>query len=72
MLLLCKNILDGGICIKLIFDKEYRTEFPKEKQYLESVGIRYKFVKEENGITVYKYTKSQELFLALASFYAQN
>jgi hypothetical protein len=40
-------------------------------KYLESVGIRYKFVKEVNGITTYKYQKSQELFLALASFYAQ-
>jgi hypothetical protein len=59
----------GGINIKLIFDKEYRTEFPKEMKYLESVGIRYKFVKEENGITVYKYEKTPELFYNLWIFY---
>lgn len=60
------------IYIKLIFDKEYPSQFPKEMKYLESVGIKYNFVKEINGITTYKYTKSQKLFLALASFYAQN
>jgi len=62
----------GGIYIKLTFDKEYPTQFPKEMKYLESVGIRYKFVKDVKGITTYKYEKSQELFLALASFYAKN
>ena len=66
------RIVDGGIGIRLIFDKEYSTQYPKEMKYLESVGIRYRFVKEVKGITTYKYAKSQELFLALASFYAQN
>jgi hypothetical protein len=61
----------GGVSIKLIFDKEYSSQYPKEMKYLESVGIRYDFVKDINGITTYKYKKSQELFLALASFYAQ-
>ena len=60
----------GGIDIKLIFDKEYRTEYPEEMKYLKTVGIRYDFVKEINGKTTYKYKKSRELFLALASFYA--
>jgi hypothetical protein len=58
--------------IKLVFDKEYKTQYPKEMKYLKTVGIMYKFVKEENGITTYKYKKSQELFLALAYFYTQN
>lgn len=41
-------------------------------KYLESVGIRYKFVKEINGITTYKYEKNPELFYNLWIFYAQN
>jgi hypothetical protein len=40
-----------------------------EMKYLESVGIRYKFVKEENGKTVYKYEKTPELFYNLWTFY---
>jgi len=64
--------MDGGVGVKLIFDKEYSTQYPKEMKYLESVGIRYKFVKEINGITTYKYEKTPELFKALWLFYAQN
>jgi hypothetical protein len=59
------------IDIKLIFDKEYSTQFPKEMNYLKSVGIRYNFVKEIDGITTYKYTKTPELFKALWIFYGQ-
>jgi hypothetical protein len=64
--------LIGGIYIKLIFDKEYSSQYPKEMKYLESVGIKYNFVKEVKGITTYKYKKNRELFLALASFYTEN
>ena len=54
------------------FDKEYSTQYPKEMKYLENVGIRYSFVKEINGITTYKYSKTPELFKALEFFYTDN
>ena len=54
---------------KLKFDKEYATQYPKEMKYLESLGIRYTFVKEIDGITTYKYSKTSKLFKALESFY---
>ena len=54
---------------KIRFDKEYSTQWNKEKDYLESKNIMYSFVKEINGISTYKYTKNSELFKALGSFY---
>lgn len=54
------------------FDKEYSTQFVPEMKYLLSKGIKYSFVKEINGITTYKYTKTPELFIALVSFYEEN
>ena len=54
------------------FDYEYATQYPKEMKYLESIGIRYIFVKELNKVTTYKYTKTPELFKALEFFYTQN
>ena len=42
------------------FDKEYRTQYVPEMKYLKALGIYYTFVKEENGITTYKYTKTPE------------
>lgn len=54
------------------FDKEYSTQFVPEMKYLLSKGIKYSFVKEINGITTYKYTKTPELFTALVSFYEEN
>lgn len=56
---------------KKIFDKEYASQYPKEMKYLESVGIKYDFVKEIDGITTYKYKKTPELFKALWIFYVQ-
>jgi len=53
------------------FDKEYSTQWNEERDYLKSIGIMYTFVKEINGISTYKYTKSSELFNALGIFYAQ-
>lgn len=52
------------------FDKEYRTQYVAEMKYLKTLGIYYTFVKEENGITTYKYTKTPDLFKALTSFYS--
>lgn len=51
------------------FDKEYSTQWNLERDYLESKGIKYTFVKEINGISTYKYKKTSELFKALESFY---
>jgi hypothetical protein len=51
------------------FDKEYKTQYTKEVQYLKSVGINYVFVKNENDVDTYKYKKTSELFNALAIFY---
>ena len=53
------------------FDKEYITQYVPEMKYLQSKGIDYSFVKEVNGITTYKYTKTSDLFKALVSFYME-
>ena len=53
------------------FDKEYSTQWNNERDYLESVGIKYVFVKEINGISTYKYKKNSRLFKALSSFYSR-
>lgn len=54
---------------KKIWDKEYSTQYTSEMKYLQSKGISYSFVKEINGVTTYKYTKTSELFEALMNFY---
>ena len=53
------------------FDKEYSTQYVKEMKYLQKNGIKYSFVKQINGITTYKYTKSPMLFRALEIFYSK-
>lgn len=53
------------------YDKEYSTQFLKEVEFLSSRGIRYAFVKSNDGISTYKYEKTQDLFEALAFFYEQ-
>ena len=52
------------------FDKEYSTQYTPEMKYLSDKGIRYTFVKDVNGVTTYKYTKTPELFKALMAFYS--
>lgn len=54
------------------FDKEYFTQFTPEKIFLLKHGIFPSFLKNINGVTTYKYTKTPELFQLLAIFYAQN
>ena len=54
------------------FDKEYRTQYSPEKDYLLSVGIRPTFVKVDNEVTTYKYKKTPELFHYLEIFYTKN
>lgn len=51
------------------FDKEYRTEYLDEVKFLNTRGIRYTYVKDEDGISVYKYEKTIDLFEALVEFY---
>lgn len=56
---------------KTKFDKEYQTQYMQEVKFLEQHGIRYVFVKEINGISTFKYTKTEQLFKLLSLFYIQ-
>ena len=53
------------------FDIEYRTEWRDEVDFLMERGIYYTIRKKEGEyqIPVYKYTKTADLFIALADFY---
>ena len=55
------------------FDREYNTQWRKEMEFLRAKGIEYAFAKRvgEYKIPTYKYTKTPQLFLALAEFYNQ-
>jgi hypothetical protein len=55
--------------MKVKFDKEYSTQWNEERDYLQQQGINYTFVKEINGISTYKYTKTSRLFEVLKEFY---
>lgn len=57
---------------KKLFDSEYSTQWRDEVDFLKSKGIDYAFVKRNNNIATYKYTKTPELFYNLAYFYAKN
>lgn len=59
------------LIIESKFDKEYSTQWLQEVEYLSARGVRYSFVKKINGINTYKYTKTIELFRALAEFYEE-
>ena len=53
------------------YDKEYATSFYDEVLYLRKHGIRYKWVyKNEYGISVWKYHKDNNLWLALTDMYS--
>lgn len=58
---------------KYVFDKEYSTQWRREVKFLEDKGINYTFAKKHYKYPIirYKYTKTPELFLALAEFYHQ-
>lgn len=58
---------------KYIYDKEYATQWTREVKFLEDKGINYVYAKKNDKypVTKYKYTKTPELFLALAEFYNQ-
>lgn len=53
---------------KLVFEKEYSTTWMQEVKWLDDHGIRYSFVKEVDGKTVYKYKKTVALFASIADF----
>jgi len=50
------------------FLKEYSCIDVKEKVFLLNKGIRYNFVKIVDKVTVWKYPKTTELFIALAEY----
>lgn len=55
--------------MKKLIDREYPCTWMTEQAYLADHGIRYTFVKEENGVTVYKYKKTKKLFQTLSRLY---
>ena len=54
---------------KVKYDKEYRTQYLPEVDFLKSKGIYPTFIKTEYGVENYKYTKNKKLFMALIEFY---
>ena len=65
--------LIGGIEIETNkkFDKEYSCTWSLEQLFLKENGINYTFVKPIEGITTWKYTKTEELFTVLSQFYSK-
>ena len=55
--------------IKIKVDREYGSTWFEEVDFLMKHGIRYTFVKEVDQVTVWKFKKNENLFLALAEFY---
>lgn len=55
------------------FDMEYSTQTRKEMEYLKSCGFNPVYTKRsgEYRIPTYKYTKTPELFKAVADYYEQ-
>ena len=50
-------------------DKEYQTMYLREKDFLKSKGINHTFSKWVDGVKIYKFEKTEELFTTLAEFY---
>ena len=55
------------------FDSEYATQFRREVEFLKERGIECVYRKRtgEYRVPTYKYTKTPELFRAVADFYEQ-
>lgn len=51
------------------FLNEYFCGYTEEHNFLRSKGFKYNFVKEIDGVTVWKYPKSVQLYDALKEFY---
>lgn len=58
---------------KKAYDKEYSTQFRREMEYLQERGFTPTYVRRggEYHIPTYKYTKTAQLFHAVADFYEQ-
>lgn len=56
------------IIIKI--DQEYSCVWYEEFNHLIEHGIRYTFVKTIDGVTVWKFKKTEQLFRTLADFYS--
>lgn len=54
------------------FLNEYPCTFTAEHNYLQSKGFRYSFVKVIDGVTTWKYPKSEKLYDMLKEFYINN
>lgn len=52
-------------------DNEYWCMSTPEQIYLRDHGVRYTFIKVEDGVTIYKYAKSAKLFRVLSRFYKE-
>jgi hypothetical protein len=50
-------------------DPEYNCVWVDEFNYLTRHGIKYTFVKIVDGVTVWKFKKTSDLFNKLSSFY---
>ena len=51
------------------FDFEYATSYKAEVEFLRQNGIMYTFVKDIDGISIFKYKKTSDLFYWLSIFY---
>lgn len=51
-------------------DHEYSCVWTEEFNYLTRHGIKYTFVKVKDGVTVWKFKKTEELFRRLSDFYS--
>lgn len=51
-------------------DHEYSCVWTEDFNYLTRHGIKYTFVKVKDGVTVWKFKKTEELFRILADFYS--
>lgn len=59
-----------GEVIDIKIDQEYSCVWYEEFDYLTKHGIRYVFVKIIDGVTVWKFKKTERLFHTLANFYS--
>ena len=70
----CENTYTRPTLPNKAFDSEYSTQFRKEVEYLKERGIHCTYMKRtgEYRVPTYKYTKTPELFRAVADFYEQH
>ena len=54
------------------FLNEYPCTYIDEYKFLQAKGFRYSFVKVIDGVTTWKYKKSESLYEALQEYYNKN